>query len=272
MARDPHRFINELDETAIERLIDRLEKRAKDDVFMRLFDRYAGCLRLHDSANVLEVGCGTGAVTRALARREGFSGHVLGVDQSAHFIQAAQHFAQQEGLGEQVEFRIADAHCLELPQASFDAVIAHTLISHVSDPHAVLHEMARMVKPGGSVVAFDGDYASLTYAYEDHVLGQRMDGALARASFNNPLIMRELPRLLPEFGLEMSSAWGEAVVEIGGGSYFKSFAETYAPYVSSAGLVAEDEVSTWLETQARYMAEGIFFASCNYYTYLARPV
>jgi hypothetical protein len=62
------------------------------------------------------------------------------------------------------------------------------------------------------------------------------------------------------------------VAEIGNGSYFKSFAETYAPYVSAAGLVAQDVVSAWLEAQKRYMAEGTFFASCNYYTFFAKPV
>jgi hypothetical protein len=98
-----------------------------------------------------------------------------------------------------------------------------------------------------------------------------MDEALASASFNNPLIMRDLPRLMPEYGLEITSAWGEAVVEIGSGSYFKSFAETYAPYVSSAGLIAEDAVAAWLDAQQSFMEEGTFFASCNYYTYIAEP-
>ena len=118
---------------------------------------------------------------------------------------------------------------------SFDVVIAHTLISHVTEPAMVLNEMARVVRPGGTVVIFDGDYASLTYGFPDHGFGHQMDVALASATFNNPRIMRDLPRLLPEFGLKLTAAWGDAVVEIGHGSYFKSFVETYAPYVKRAG-------------------------------------
>jgi SAM-dependent methyltransferase len=68
----PHRFVNELDDSAIGRLIARLEGRAKDVVFTRLFDKYAGHLAPHPSARVLEVGCGTGATIRALARRADF--------------------------------------------------------------------------------------------------------------------------------------------------------------------------------------------------------
>ncbi len=269
-ARDPHRFVNELDGHAIERLIARLESRAKDRVFTRLFDKYVARLALPASARVLEVGCGTGATLRSLARRGDFAGKAVGVDQSPAFIAAARRFARDENVSERVEFRVGDAHGLDLPAASFDAVIAHTLISHVTEPTAVLREMARVVRPGGTVVIFDGDYASLTYALPDHELGRQMDAALAAAAFNNPRIMRELPRLLPGMGLKLIEGWGDAVVEIGRGSYFKSFAETYAPYVTTTGLLPAQVVEAWLAEQGQAMDKGTFFASCNYYTYLAR--
>ena len=271
-ARDPHRFINELDTAAVERLIARLESRAKDTVFTRLFDKYAAQLALPPSAQVLEIGCGTGALTRSLARREDFSGKAFGVDHSLPFIEAASRFAHNENVSDRVAFRVGDAHSLDFSPATFDAVIAHTLISHVTEPTAVLREMARVVRPGGTVAIFDGDYASLTYAYPDHDFGHRMDVALASASFNNPLVMRDLPRLLPELGLKMTAAWGDVVAEIGTGSYFRSFAETYAPYVTRAGLLPAETVEAWLTAQQQSMKNGTFFASCNYYTYLARPV
>jgi ubiquinone/menaquinone biosynthesis C-methylase UbiE len=47
----------------------------------------------------------------------------------------------------------------------FDIVILHTLISHADDPARVLGEARRVVRPGGTVAVFDGDYASLTFAY-----------------------------------------------------------------------------------------------------------
>jgi len=270
-ARDPHRFVNELDSAAIERLVARLESRAKDAVFARLFDRYADRLVERPSARVLEVGCGTGAMTRALARRADFSGTAVAVDQSPAFIEAARKFATDEGLAGRIEFVVGDAHKLDLPAAGFDAVFAHTLISHVTEPLTVLREMARVARPGGIVAICDGDYASLTYACPDHELGQRMDLALASATFNNRLIMRDLPRLLPQIGLRLARAWGEAVVEIGTGSYFRSFAETYAPAVIQAGLVPAATVENWLADQRRAMEDGTFFGSCTYYTVLAHP-
>lgn len=268
--RDPHRFVNELDDEALGRLVARLESRAKDAVFARLFEKYAQQLALPQEARVLEVGCGTGATLRMLARRAGFSGTACGVDQSLRFIEAANRFAQAENIGDRATFQLGDAHSLDFPAATFDVVIAHTLISHVTEPAKVLGEMARVVRPGGTVVIFDGDYSSLTYAYPDHDFGQRMDNALATATFNNPLIMRDLPRLLARHGLNLVDAWGDAVAEIGKGSYFKSFAETYVPYVKRSQMLPEEAVDRWFAYQLRAMEEGTFFAACNYYTYLAR--
>jgi ubiquinone/menaquinone biosynthesis C-methylase UbiE len=79
-ARDPHRFVNELDRAFVERLIARLENRAKDAVFARLFEKYVAQLNLLPSARVLRVGCGTGVISRFLARRPGYSGKVVAVD------------------------------------------------------------------------------------------------------------------------------------------------------------------------------------------------
>jgi SAM-dependent methyltransferase len=269
-ARDPHRFVNELDEAAIERLIARLESRAKDRVFTQLFDKYAAQLALPPSAKVLEVGCGTGAMMRFLVRRDDFSGKAFGIDHSLSFVEAAIRFARDEDVSNCLEFHVGDAHSLDFPAETFDAVIAHTLISHVTDPAAVLREMARVVRPGGTAAIFDGDYASLTYSCSDHDFGRQMDAALATAAFNNPRVMRDLPRLLPELGLNLTAAWGDVVVEIGSGSYFKSFAETYVPYVIRAGLLSTEGVEAWLDEQRQAMDSGTFFASCNYYTYLAR--
>lgn len=271
-ARDPHRFVNELDEAALESLIARLESRAQDAVFAKLFDKYASRLALSPSAKVLEVGCGTGSTLRALARREDFQGQAIGIDQCRAFIDAANEFARAENVGDRLSFQVGDAHHLDFPAASFDVVIAHTVISHVTEPTIVLSEMARVVRPGGTVVIFDGDYASLTYAFPDHNYGHQMDVALASATFNNPRIMRDLPRLFPEFGLRLTAAWGDAVVEIGKGSYFKSFAETYAPYVKGTGLFPAQAVDVWLNEQRQAMRNGTFFAACNYYTYLAQRI
>lgn len=268
VAKDPHRFINDLDKPAIQSLIMRLESRARDKAFSNLILKYAAQLSLPESALALEIGCGTGATTRFLAQRDNFSGKAYGVDQSPDFIEVAKRFAQSENISDRIEFSVGDAHKLDFSDSMFDVVIAHTVISHVTEPETVIQEMARVVKPGGTLVIFDGDYSSLTFAYPEHEFGLKMSKALAQATFNNTIIMQELPRILPRFKLAISKAWGDAIIEIGRGSYFKSFIEAYAPYVKHAGLINAKLVDEWLSNQLEYIDKGHFFASCNYYTYL----
>ncbi|NQU60895.1 MAG: methyltransferase domain-containing protein [Rhodospirillales bacterium] len=269
-ARDPHRFVAELDDATIDRLINRLESRGKDAVFTRLFDAYVARMRLSPSAQILEIGCGTGVVVRTLARREGFSGRVTGIDQSPAFIETARRLAAEEGLDQHVEFRVGDAHALEEEDGRYDAVIIHTVVSHVTDPLSVLREAARLVRIGGMVAVFDGDYESLTYAYPDHAVGRAMDRALVETAFNNPLVMRGMAQLLSDAGLELEETLADVVAEIGTGSYFVSMAETYAPMISSSGLLPAEKVDAWLAEQHRALDWGTFFAACNYYAFLAR--
>lgn len=267
---DPHNVSHRLDEATAQRLIERLESRARDAAFCELFHQYIAALNLPDPARVLELGCGTGAMARALAARPDFSGTVVGLDQSPAFIAAARRLAVEDGVAESVEFAVGDAHAVGLDDECADAVIAHTVISHVSEPAGLLREMARLVRRGGSVVVFDGDYASLTYACPDAELGRRMDRALSTLTYRNPLVMRELVRLLPGAGLALTATLANVLAEIGSASYFRSFAETYAPMVVASGLLPAEEVERWLALQRAAMEDGTFFASCNYYAYLAR--
>ncbi|HEX6551527.1 MAG TPA: methyltransferase domain-containing protein [Ktedonobacteraceae bacterium] len=268
--RDAYCFINDLDASTIEGLIARLEFRGKDPTFTHMRDAYLAQLALPPSAHILELGCGTGVVLRALAKHTGFSGHLVGVDQSPVLIAAARRLAAEEGLDQHIEFLVGDVHHLDVAESSFDAVIAHTLLSHVADPVLVLKEAARVVRPGGSVAIFDGDFASLVFAHPDPAFAKAMEEALGEAVFAHPRLMRDLPRLLQQVGLGITATRAYIYAEIGTGSFFAGFAETYAPLVQRASLMTARQVEDWLLEQRRAREQHTFFAACNFYAYLTR--
>src|SRR5688572_26242294 len=133
-ARDVFQVITELDEATVDAIAARLEFRGTDPTFTAWREAYVDRLGLAPEARVLDLGCGTGVVTRALASRPGFGGQVVGQDLSPRLIAAAQRTAAEDGLSDRVTFEVGDAHTLPYPDASFDAVIAHTTVSHVTDP------------------------------------------------------------------------------------------------------------------------------------------
>jgi SAM-dependent methyltransferase len=233
-------------------------------------DAYLDRLALPPNARVIDLGCGTGVVARALARRSDFLGAVVGVDHSPVLIDAARRLAQDDGVGEQIEFVVGDALVVDAKDASFDAVIAHTTISHVEDPLAMLIEMARLTRPGGTIAVFDGDYASMSFGYPDPDFARTMDEEFVTAIVNNPRVLRELPRLLPSAGLTLVDHLAWVYAEVGTASFFENSIESFGPLVADSGRLPAWQIEQWMNEQRRAIAAGEFFGSCNYYVYLAR--
>jgi ubiquinone/menaquinone biosynthesis C-methylase UbiE len=94
-------------------------------------------------------------------------------------------------------------------------VFAHTLVSHVPDPKIVVNELARLLKPGGMSVIFDGDYATFTYATDDPVYGKEMDEKIIRGLIANPPVMSSMPRMFSRAGLELQKSPGWVLTEVG---------------------------------------------------------
>ena len=97
---------------------------------------------------VLDVATGTGAVARELIRRKRCT--VVGLDQSPEML------AEARGrLGPEVKLVEGTADRLPFPDASFDALTFTYLLRYVADPAATLRELARVVRPGGTVAALE---------------------------------------------------------------------------------------------------------------------
>src|SRR5687767_8769875 len=193
---DVYGMTDKLDTTLLEVIVNRLEARGSHPFFIKMLQEYLQAMDIDEAKTVLDMGCGTGVAARMIALRAGFSGRVTGMDLSPYLIEAATRLAQKAGVASQIEFRTGDSHSLDLPDNAFDAVVAHTLVSHVSNPLAVVKEAARVVKPDGMVGIFDGDYASLTFDQENPTKGKADDEAILKAIVTNPRVMRQMPRLL----------------------------------------------------------------------------
>jgi ubiquinone/menaquinone biosynthesis C-methylase UbiE len=231
---------------------------------------YLDAMGIDGALRVLDLGCGTGLAARAIARRADFSGTVLGIDLSPHLVAAAQRLAREEGVDGRLDFRTGDARAVEAADATFDAVIAHTLVSHVEHPSLVVREAARVLRPGGMLGIFDGDYASLTFGHADPARGKAYDEALISAVVTNPRVMRQLPRLLPAAGLELVDSFPHVLSEIGRAEFWSSAVEAYRRLIPKAGVMTEDEADAWAAALRRDSEAGVFFGSSNYYAYVAR--
>ena len=102
-------------------------------------------------ASWIESACGTGLVSRALA---GKAGSVTGVDLTPAMLEQAKRGAAGEGI-ENVGFSVGDATALEFADGSFDGAVTRLSLHHIPVPGRAIAELARVVRPGGSVIAGD---------------------------------------------------------------------------------------------------------------------
>jgi SAM-dependent methyltransferase len=111
-------------------------------------------LSLGPGQHLLEVACGSGGVTCALAKRSGAT--CTGVDINVHGIAAAKAGAERDELSSLVSFQVADAgQDLPFTDGSFDAVFCNDAINHLPDRLAVLRDWHRLLRPGGRVLFTD---------------------------------------------------------------------------------------------------------------------
>ncbi len=116
---------------------------------------------LSEGMHAADFGCGSGTMTRLLAAEVGPSGSVTGIDVHAAQLEQARVLCEEEDLTN-TRFVHADACDTRLPQNTFDLVYCRFLLLHLPSPEACLKEMWRVLKPGGILVAEDGDLASAT--------------------------------------------------------------------------------------------------------------
>ncbi len=266
---DVYRVTDRLDDATLAILVTRLEARGKHPRFAAMMNEYFAAMRIQSAKAVLDLGCGTGVAARAIAVRQGFTGHVTGIDVSPYLTVAAQGLAEKEGIAKAVTFRTGDSQSLDLADASFDAVIAHTLVSHVPNPLTVLREIVRVLKPGGTVGIFDGDYASMSFGSDDPAKGKADDETIINAVVTNSRVMRQMPQLLLEAGLSLTASFSYVIADIGKADFWEPAIQSFVRLLPKAGAMTEIEARAWADAMFDRAAKGVFFGACNYYSFVA---
>lgn len=103
-----------------------------------------------EGGRVLDIGCGAGATTLAMARRVGSTGRCLGVDISEPLLSAAKARAAAEGR-DNATFLQADAQTHRFTPGSFDAVISRFGVMFFDDPQAAFDNLRRAVRVAGKL-------------------------------------------------------------------------------------------------------------------------
>ena len=257
--------VSELDAETQARLADVLETRGADPQQNEMRQAFLGEIDFPSGARVLDVGCGTGVLTRQLARLEAVDS-VVGVDVAGSLLDRAGELAAAI---DNIQFQEADARALPFADASFDVVVFDSTLSHVPGPERAVAEAFRVLGPTGHLAVFDGDYATTTVALGDHDPLQACVDAMVTSSVTDSRLVRHLQAITRRCGFEVVSFRSHGFVETGHGVYMLSIVDRGADVLRARGEV-DEETATALKAEARRRVDaGTFFGHIAYASLVA---
>jgi len=265
---DPYNNPDQQTDTTIQAMVTRLEERGGHPVFAEMIGAYLSQVPTEVPLRVLDLGCGTGVVARACERTLHPGSVLVGADISQRLLDAAAALSP----GSRVLWRKVNAGGLSFGDADFDVIVMHTLLSHAGEPEALLREVHRVMKPGGSLIVFDADHASTTYGLPEYARMRATDQRLAEAIATHPDICRQLPRLLKSAGFRLDRHCSEIFSECGRGDFWLSSVRGFARLIPALGILPVEEGQAWVESMLASHEDGTFFAAGSYYTFFASKV
>jgi ubiquinone/menaquinone biosynthesis C-methylase UbiE len=187
-------------------------ERFTERVTLPIATRVVARARLPLGATVLDVGCGTGVITRLAAQAVGANGRVTGIDLSEGMLRKARELADAERIGTSVELVKGDAESLPLPSARFDVVLSLYALRHFPDPARATAEMLRVCKPGGRVIIGVGSAPPLASAASVAAAARRIGDTLKRPFGRAPLYATAyldalIDRALPQADTGRDASW-----------------------------------------------------------------
>ncbi len=197
---DPFANVDGASDQMIELIAAALEVRAADPSMLPVIDAYLGLLTVPQGGRIVDIGSGTGGVTRRIADRFPHAA-VLGLEPSAALVDKARALA---GDRSNLSFSVGEGAALGLDDGSVEVAILHTVLSHVSDPAPLIAEAARILRPGGVLVICDADFSKMTLAIAPgDPLGSCAE-AFVSGSVTDPWLTGKLKRMAKQAGLTVT--------------------------------------------------------------------
>jgi ubiquinone/menaquinone biosynthesis C-methylase UbiE len=219
---------------------------------------------------ILDVGCGPGFYCAELVEEVGPEGFIVGVDSSPQMLSLAARRCEGHG---NVVFHQADATSLTFEASGFDGALCVQVLEYVPDVTAGLAELYRAVRPGGRVVIWDVDWATVSWHSLDPARMERIldswDKHLA-----HPSLPRVLATALRGSGFEEveTHAHSFASAEYDPETYGVALAPVIRSFVAGRGDISEDEASAWAAEQKELGERREYFFACTQFCFKAtRP-
>lgn len=262
---DPYATIDQASEDVQQAIAAAMEARSQEPAQIRMRRRYLGDAGLSEGAIAVDLGSGTGHLARDLVEEFGCK-HVLGLDFSPVMVARASEL--HDGV-HGLEFRQGDARDTGLPQASFDFVVLHTVLCHVPSPETALSEAFRILKPGGTLAIFDGDYDTSTVAlFENDPLDTVVQWFI-RGHVHDLWLTRRFAPVVAACGFKVEKMEGHSYLAEGEAPYFRTVIGRGADLMEAAGNITPEAAKAIKAEAVHRIESGRFFGFMSFLSLIA---
>ena len=249
------------------RLVERLERLYATRDVLRRRELVRTALGARAGDRVLDVGCGPGFYVTELLETVGREGSVVGVDASADMLAVAAQRAEGHG---NVTFHQAEATSLPVPDAGFERAVCVQVLEYVRDVPAALSQMHRALRPGGRVLVWDVDWATVSWHAIDRQRARRVLAAWDQ-HLTHPSLPQTLAAQLRNAGFAdvRMNAHAFATAELIPDAYGGSLVPLLEQYVAEQGGMSQEEAKAWADEQRELGDRGEFFFAVTQFCFTA---
>lgn len=202
---------------------------------------------LKPGMRILDIGCGGGEVTRAIADRIGPTCTVVGIDANAAALASAAE-ATDPVLYGNVTYRLCNLSELPLDLGTFDAILGRRVLMYVPRVEDVIPRLLSVLRPGGRIALQEHDTTMTPGRVGDWPVHDQVHAWLwesVKREGANPRLGFALPSMLSRAGAEVQSVWAQAIFsgyEAGWHHRLHDLIKMMQPRLLASGVVTEGEI------------------------------
>lgn len=262
---DPFQNVDAAGPEFIKAFADAMDVRQSDPTMERIVAAYLGRLEFAPDGLTVEIGAGAGAVSRRIAAHAA-PARVQGFEPSAGFVAEARARAAGHA---NLSFEQADGTALPLKDGTAQNVILHTVLTHVTEPAALLAEAARILCPGGRLVVGDVDFSKATFANGPNDPLDVCAREFARSYVTDAHLVGKLRSLIAATGMELEHFGLDSRV-VTTPDQMRPWVEFTTRDMVTAGLIGEDMARALMAEHDRRADAGTLYGYQAFATAVAR--